>query len=341
MKALVKKGLGAENVLLMEIPEPKLKENEIKIKVHAAGICGTDLHIIADEYPANYPVAMGHEFSGTVEELGSAVKDFSIGDRVVSLTAVETCGKCSYCYEGLLMLCENRKSIGSGVNGAFAEYLKVPEHLAFKIPETVSMDEAVLSEPLACMVRCVIERGTVKAGDDVLISGPGTIGLLTMQLANVSGGRCIVLGTSNDLERLRLAKELGAAEIIVVDQENAFDRIKELTNSKGVDVAFECAGAEVSAQNCLKLLKKTGLYVQVGLFASSINFDMNLALTKEINLTNGYASERTSWVRTLKLLEEGKVKVAPLISTILPIEKWAEGVDLSKNKLAFKVLLKP
>jgi L-iditol 2-dehydrogenase len=341
MNALVKKGLGLENVVLMDISEPEIKENEIKIKVHAAGICGTDLHIIADEYPANYPVVMGHEYSGTVVEVGSLVEDFSVGDKVVSLTAVETCGKCSYCYEGLLMLCENRRSIGSGVNGAFAEYLKVPEHLAFTIPKNVSMEEAVLSEPLACMVRCVIERGSVKAGDDVLISGPGTIGLLTMQLANISGGRCIVLGTSHDMERLELAKELGAAEIIVVDKENASERIKELTNGKGVDVAFECAGVEISAQNCLKLLKKTGLYVQVGLFPSLINFDMNLALTKEVNITNGYASERTSWVKTLKLLEEGKVKVSPLISTILPIEEWAKGVEMSRNKTAFKVLLKP
>jgi L-iditol 2-dehydrogenase len=341
MKALVKKGLGVENVQLVDLPEPEIKDNEIKIKVHASGICGTDLHIIADEYPANYPVVMGHEYSGTVTEIGHSVEGFSIGDRVVSLTAVETCGKCYYCYKGHLMLCEKRKSIGSGVNGAFAEYLKVPAHLAFKIPENVSMEEAVLSEPLACMVRCVIERGSVKAGDDVLISGPGAIGLLTMQLANISGGRCIVLGTSHDLERLELAKKLGASEIIVVDQENAFEKINALTNGKGVDVSFECAGVEISAQNCLKLLKKTGLYVQVGLFPASINFDMNLALTKEINITNGYASERTSWVRTLKLLEEEKVKVAPLISTIMPIEEWANGVEMSKNKTAFKVLLKP
>lgn len=341
MKALVKKERGFENVQLLEIPEPAIKDNEIKVKIHAAGICGTDLHIIADEYPANYPVVMGHEYSGTVTEVGSNVDGFQIGDRVVSLTAVETCGRCTYCYEGLLMLCEKRKSIGSGVNGAFTEYLKVPAHLAFKIPDNVSMEEAVLSEPLACMVRCVIERGSVKAGDDVLISGPGAIGLLTMQLAIASGGKATVLGTSGDLERLKLASELGASDIIIVDQENTVERMQEITKSKGFDVAFECAGAEPSANNCLTLLKKTGLFVQVGLYASSINFDMNLALTKEINITNGYASERTSWVTALKLLEQKKVQTLPLISTVLPLEDWKQGVNMSLNKTAFKVLLKP
>src|SRR5690606_1372996 len=150
MKALMKNGPGSDNVCLAELAEPKCKPDEIKIKVHAAGICGTDLHIIKDEYPCDYPVVMGHEYSGTVVETGSEVTRFRVGDRLASLTAVVTCGKCPYCREGLLMLCDQRKSIGSGVNGAFAQYLTVPAHLAFPVPDNVSLDEAALCEPLAC-----------------------------------------------------------------------------------------------------------------------------------------------------------------------------------------------
>ena len=139
MKALRKKAKGFEGVGLDDIPEPVPKPNEVKIKVHAAGICGTDLHIVKDEYPANYPVVLGHEYSGTIVELGSEVKGFKPGDRVISLTAVVTCGHCRFCYEGLLMLCPERKSIGSGVDGAMAEYLVVPSHLVYKIPDSVSM----------------------------------------------------------------------------------------------------------------------------------------------------------------------------------------------------------
>lgn len=341
MKALLKLGKGLENVGLKEMPEPEVKDDQIKIKIHAAGICGTDLHIIKDEYPANYPVIMGHEFSGIVVEVGKNVDRFNINDRVVSLTAVVTCGDCKYCKAGLLMLCELRKSIGSGVNGVFAEYISVPANLAFKVPETISLDEAALTEPLACIVRCVIERGSVKPGHNVIVSGPGPIGLLTAQVAKASGGHVTVLGVSNDRKRLELSKELGADEIIMIDTDEGMSKMNEMIDSKGFDVAFECSGVEVSANNCLKFLNKTGLYVQVGLFGKSINFDFDLALMKEINITNGFASEPSSWEIALRLLERRQVNVRPLISNKLSINEWKKGFEISDKKQGYKVLLDP
>jgi len=341
MKALLKESKGPEGVVLRNIKEPEPLKNELKIKVHAAGICGTDIHIMRDEYPCNAPVILGHEYSGIVEEVGSEVQGFKKGDRVISLTAVVTCGNCKFCHEGLLMLCDERLSIGSGVNGAMAEYLVVPAHLAFKIPDEVSLDEAALCEPLACVVRSVIEKATVKAGDYVLVSGPGTMGLLTMQVAMASGGKVVVTGTSIDKERLALAKKLGAYDTIVVDQEDTYKRAEEITDGWGFDVAFECAGAAPSANTCLKLLKKTGLYVQVGLYGKSIQFDHDLALKKEINMTNSYASERTSWERALRLLKFKQVNVAPLSSVKLPIEEWQKGFDMAINKEGYKILLMP
>jgi L-iditol 2-dehydrogenase len=341
MKALLKESRGTGDIVLKDIKEPEPRKNELKIKVHAAGICGTDIHIMRDEYPCNAPVVLGHEYSGIVEEVGSEVQGFKKGDRVISLTAVVTCGNCKFCYEGLLMLCDNRLSIGSGVNGAMAEYLVVPAHLAFKIPDEISLDEAALSEPLACVVRSVIEKATVKAGDYVLVSGPGTMGFLTMQVAMASGGKVVVTGTSIDKERLALAKKLGAYDTIVVDQEDAYKRTEEITEGCGFDVAFECAGAAPSANTCLKLLKKTGLYVQVGLYGESIQFDHDLALKKEINMTNSYASERTSWERALRLLKFKQVNVAPLVSAKLPIEEWQKGFDMAINKEGYKILLMP
>lgn len=341
MKALLKTKKGLNGVELLEIEEPRVKSHELKVKIHAAGICGTDMHIIHDEYSCNYPVIMGHEYSGIVVEIGNDVTNFQVGDRIVSLTAAVKCEECTYCRSGLYMLCEKRLSIGSGVNGAFAEVMVIPEKIAYKIPDNVSLDEAVLTEPLACMVRCVIERGTVKAGDYVLVSGPGAIGLLTMQVAAASGGNVIVIGTSQDKARLNLASELGAFATIIIDEEDVQNRISEITRNAGVDVAFECAGVGPSANNCLKLLKKTGLFVQVGLYGKKVEFDMDLALTKEINITNGFASEPTSWERALRLLEMKKVNVAPLISTKLPLYEWENAIELVDNKEAFKVLFVP
>lgn len=341
MKALLKKTRGAEGVAFEHIPEPVPGRNEIKIKVHAAGICGTDIHIIRDEYPSKSPVVMGHEYSGTVQEVGPDVTGFKPGDRVVSLTAVVTCGSCKYCYEGLLMLCNRRLSIGSGVNGAFAEYLTVPAHLAFKIPEGVSLDEAAICEPLACVVRGVIERGKVNAGDYVFVSGPGLIGQLTMQVAAACGAKVVMAGTSIDKERLTLASKLGAMDIVVVDKEDVVKRALDITEGCGFDAAFECAGVSASADTCLKVLKKTGYYGQVGLFGKKVEFDHDLALMKEINITNSYASERTSWEKALRLLKYRQINVAPLIGPRLPLEEWEKGFDMAMNKEGYKILLFP
>ncbi len=341
MKGLHKLTSGADGIGLREVPEPAAGCGQLKIRVHAAGICGTDIHIMLDEYPSNHPVILGHEFSGIVEEVGRDVQDFEPGDRVVSLTAVVTCGHCVYCHEGIPMLCEERLSIGSGVDGAMAEYVVVPSRLAFKIPAGVSLDEAALCEPLACVVRSVIERATVKAGDYVLVSGPGTIGLLTMQLAIASGGRVVVAGTAVDTERLQLAIKLGALAVIDVTAEDAAAKAAAITGGAGFDVAFECAGAAPSADTCLRLLKKRGLYVQVGLYGRKIEFDLDLALKKEIAVTNSYASARTSWVRALRMLEHRQVDVRPLISAILPLSDWRKGFEIAVNKKGYKILLKP
>jgi L-iditol 2-dehydrogenase len=341
MKALVKKGKGVEGIELEDIQEPTIKPDEIKVKIHAAGICGTDLHIMDDEYPYISPVVMGHEYSGRVIEVGSEVNNFQIGDRIVSLTAVHTCGSCSYCKQGLLMLCDQRKSIGSGVNGAFAEYMVIPAKSAYKIPENVTLDEAVLTEPLACAVRCIMERGRVNSGDFVLISGPGTIGMLALQVAMANGGNVVVIGTSHDLERLNLAKELGAIAAINVEETNLFERLMELTNQKGFDVAIECSGVEASLDNCIHLLRKQGLLIQMGLFGKKIPFNSDLALMKELSFANGFATEPSSWDIALRLLEYNHVRVTPLISNKITLDNWQEGFRLAKQKVGYKTFLLP
>jgi L-iditol 2-dehydrogenase len=341
MKALMKKALGPHGVAIEEIPEPRPADNEIKIRIHGGGICGTDLHIIKDEYPSSMPVVMGHEYSGVVVEAGRAVRDFKPGDRVVSLTAAVTCGTCVYCREGLIMLCEQRLSIGSGVNGAFAEYMVVPAHLAFIIPDEVSLDEAVLCEPLACVVRAVTERNIIRPGDYVYVSGPGAIGQLTMQVAAASGGIVVVAGTSTDRDRLKLAAALGAHSVLIAGEDDIKKRTAEITDGRGFDIAFECAGAGKSAQTCLEVLKKTGRYAQVGLYGSTVEFDHDLALKKEIAISNSFASERSSWERTLRLLKYHRVNLTPLISARFPLEKWREAFDMALGREGFKIIFTP
>jgi L-iditol 2-dehydrogenase len=344
MKALVKykHGDGSEHGMRLEdLPEPKPKKGELKVKVIAAGICGTDLHIMNDEFAnCKPPVIMGHEYVGTVEELGENVSGFSKGDYVVSMTGTNTCGRCRYCREGLLMLCDQRRPLGARINGVFAEYLTISADLAFKVPDEIqAKDEFAICEPFACVVRNVVERATVKAGDIVLISGPGVIGLFAVQLAKLQGAYVIASGTPMDEHRLRMAKQLGA-DIIVSDPQE-LPNIVAKTNSYGVDVAFECAGIAASSQACLESLRKQGLYSQMGVFGKEVLMDMNKFLFKEIQITNSYASERSSWEIALRLLKNKQVKFTPLISERVPLENWEEGFNFAIEKKGFKVLLIP
>lgn len=342
MKALVKTKLGPDCMKYMDVPEPVPGDHDIKVKVYACGICGTDIHLMHDTYPSNPPIITGHEFSGVVAEVGKDVTDFKVGDRIVTLTAIETCEECEWCRQGLRMLCPQRKSVGSGIDGGFAEYVILPARHAFRLPEGVSLKTAALCEPLACVVRSVCERTTVHAGDYVLVSGAGVMAQLTAQVAHANGGVVIMTGLASDAERFAMAKRLGGVkETVRVDEDGALEKILALTGGMGPHVAYECAGVASSADFCLRALRKTGTYAQVAIPGKPIPMDMDMALYKEIVLTNSYASERTSWLTALSLLENHLINIDPLASTTLPLEQWEEGFRQTIAKTGFKVLLMP
>lgn len=341
MKALVKTKLGPDCMHFMDVEEPTPGAGDIKVKVFACGVCGTDLHLMHDTFPSKPPIITGHEFCGFVCEVGEGVTKFKVGDRVVTLTAVETCEECEWCRQGLRMLCPERKSVGSGRNGGFAEYVVIPAKHAFHIPDGVKMTAAAMSEPLACVVRSVCERAHVKAGDFVLVSGAGIMGQITAQVAKANGGIVIMTGLKNDTERFAIAKKLGVYATVRVDEEGALEKILAMTGGAGPQLAFECAGVAASADFCLRALQKTGQYLQVAIPGKPIPMDMDMALYKEITISNSFASERTSWLIALELLAHKMVDMEPLASSILPLDQWEEGFRRTIDKEDFKVLLMP
>jgi len=341
MKALVKFCPGPDGLKIMDMPEPVPLPGELKIEVYAAGICGTDLHIMHDEYPCEMPVILGHEYAGVVTEMGSDVHGFSLGDKVVSLTAARTCGTCRYCTEELPMLCDERKSIGYGIHGAFAKYITIPAWLALKVADALPFETAAICEPLACVVHGVIERSDIKAGDYVLVSGPGTIGQLAAQVAKTCGAQVAVAGTAQDCARLALAMSLGADATLQANTDTAEQTAKAFTQGNGFDVAIECAGAAASAAFCLRALRKNSLYAQLGIFGKTISFDMDMALFKEIRITNSFGTKSTSWVTALRLLEAGRITVAPLTSKKFPLEEWQTAFARAQARQGYKILLSP
>jgi len=341
MKGLMKTQLGAGNVEIREVPEQKPGPGEVMIEVRAAGICGTDIHIWKDEYRSVPPMIMGHEGSGVIAALGEGVDGFSVGDRVTSETFAKFCGRCFFCKRGKPNLCPERKSIGTHLNGFFAKYLIIRASAVHRLPDNVSFWAGALSEPLACCVHGILGRIPVTAGDWVVISGPGTIGLLSLQLAKADGGKAIVLGTDKDEERLALARRLGADEAINVQRQDPLPVIQERTEGLGADLAIECAGAAASFNQCLKLTRKGGRISQGGLFGKPVSTDLELVAMKELEVFGFFSHVPSAWDRVLKLMAEGKVLTEPLVSHRLALREWKMGFSFMEKGEGLKILLLP
>ena len=201
MLAVVKTGPGSENVLLQRMPEPEPTAGQVRIRVLATGICGTDVHVAHDEYAHEAPVIMGHEILGVVESVGAGVETGLLGSRVACETYFSTCGLCDWCRAGRPNLCPNRRSIGSFENGGFARFLVLPAINLHRLPDSLEGIEGVLSEPLACVAQCLLDPPVVNPGDRVLVTGPGAMGQIAAQVARAQGGSVTVAG----LERGRSA----------------------------------------------------------------------------------------------------------------------------------------
>jgi len=341
MKGLMKTRSGVGNVEIQEIPDPLPGPGEVMIEVKAAGICGTDIHIWKDEYRSVPPMIMGHEGSGTIAALGDGVHGLAIGDRVTTETFAKFCGRCFFCKQGKINLCPERKSIGTHLNGFFTKYLIIRASAVHPLPEGISFSAGALSEPLACCVHGILERTPLSAGDWVLISGPGTIGLISLQLAKAGGGKALVLGMDKDEERLALAKQLGADVTINVQREDPASRVLELTEGLGADMAIECAGAAASFNQCLKLVRKGGRISQAGLFGKTVEVDVELVAMKELEVIGFFGHVPSAWDRGLKLMAEGKVLTEPLVSHRLPLTEWNLGFSLMEKGEGLKILLLP
>lgn len=341
MKAVMKVARGEGHVEVREADVPRPGPGQALIRVRAAGICGTDLHIYHDEFKTNPPVILGHEVAGEVVAAGSET-DAPVGARVTTETYFSTCGQCRYCRDGHTNLCLQRKSIGSGVNGGFTDYVVVPVQNLHVLPETIDFEAGALTEPLACVVHGVLNMRTVNAGDVAVIAGPGAIGLLALQVVKAAGATVVMLGTDADAHRLALARELGADYTLNVQQEDAAAQVVAITDEGlGADVVYECSGAGPAASALLPLVRRRGRYAQIGLFGKPVAWDLDQVCYKELTVTGSNASVPSSWQRALRLMAAGTVRTAPLITHRYPVTAWREAFDVFEAKAGVKTLFLP
>ena len=340
MKALVKTAVGKGALGLQSIPDPVPAGDEVLLKIGAAGICGSDLHILAGEYPCKPPVVLGHEFNGTITSMGRNVSGWAVGDRVVSMPFAVVCGTCQFCQAGEYGLCPSRLSYGSGVNGGFAEYLAVKASRIFRLPDYLDPIAAAVIEPLACSVKAVYDVAALQPGETAIVIGPGPVGLLTLQAARAAGGRVTLVGLKSDAERLSLGKDLGAEEIVFADEPDS-SAYKRMIGDGGVDAVFECSGGGAALGMAFKCCKIKGRVIQVGLFGRAIKIDPDPIVMKDLTIKGTFASSQNSWETTMQLVNSQKIRLSEIVSDVYPFEEWEEAFTQANSRTRLKVVFKP
>jgi threonine dehydrogenase-like Zn-dependent dehydrogenase len=287
------------------------------------------------------PIILGHEFSGVIAKIGKEVKNIKVGDPVVAEPNIP-CGTCYFC----LMsehnyFCENLEATGVTINGAFAEYVKIKAFNVFKIPESFSLDEAALIEPLACCVRGIDQAG-IKVGDTVAIIGAGPVGLLLLQLIKMSGASRVIQTDMEDA-RLKLSSDLGADHTINVSKEDPEETIMRLTNGHGVDVAIEAVGDPKAITQAMKVTRRGGRLNIFGVSPQDAVWEVKPfeLYNKELTITTSYRSPFT-FQRAIKIASSGKVKLKPLISHTFKLEEIHRAFEVAEKKLekSVKILIK-
>jgi len=328
--AVGKLAAGVGNLGLREQPVRPPGAGEATIEVIAAGICGTDLHIADDEFPSDPPVTMGHEVTGEVVAVGTGVADAWLGARVTVETYFYYCNECEACRSGSPNLCDNRKSIGSHVDGGFTRWLTLPARNLHRLPDRVGRYAGALAEPLACVANCLFDPPIIDPGDRVLVIGPGTMGLLTAQAARAAGGQVTLVGLDRDRQRLALADSLGIDTLVIGEGDPATP-----------DVVCDCSGSEAGAQMGLAAIRKGGKYIQVGIFGRDVSVPLDNVLYRELPYTSGFASTPTSWRRAMLLLEHGLVQLDPLVTEAVPLAEWERAFEATRAGAGMKFVLDP
>jgi threonine dehydrogenase-like Zn-dependent dehydrogenase len=338
MKALVYEGPRIMNIRRQPVPQPG--PHEVLIRVVYTGICGSELSgYLGQNSLRKPPLVMGHEFSGLIERTGSEVSpELAVGMRV-TVNPLISCYRCDYCLQGQQQLCRHRGLIGAKYPGSFAEFVVVPEQAVVPLPETMSMEDGALVEPLACAVRAA-EQAEPSPNDTVLIVGMGPIGLFTLQALTIHGVRRIVAVDKNTA-RLRMAERLGAIPIDA-GREDPVRFVHEMTYGRGATVTVDAVGAEITRMQCVRAVAPGGRVVFAGLHDGESKLPINDIIRSEIRVFGSFAYSASNFAEALQWLMEGRVTLNQWVVKE-PLEKGAECFERLLNDPGdvAKILLVP
>jgi len=348
MRNLTLKALVLEeykHFVYKDVPEPVLETNDVLVRVRACGICGSDVHGMDGSTGRRIPpLIMGHEASGVIAGVGSNVKTIQPGARVTFDSTVY-CGTCFYCRRGDINLCNHRRVLGVSCdeyhqNGAFAEFVTVPQHIIYPLPEKISFAQSAMVEPCSVAYHAV-ERTPPSLNDTAVVVGAGIIGLLVVQILRAAKWRQII-ALDIEPDKLELACKLGADIGLKPDRDDVISRIKKMTENRGADAAFDAVGIDTSFKTAIGTLRKGGALTLIGNLSSNVNLPLQTVVTGEFTI-NGSCASRGEYPACLDMIAAGTVRVDSLITAVAPLaegDRWFRRL-YQKEKGLLKVILEP
>tara|TARA_Y200000002_G_scaffold1504_1_gene1510 strand:+ start:7804 stop:8826 length:1023 start_codon:yes stop_codon:yes gene_type:complete len=338
MKALVKSS-SERGIWLENIPEPKCDTNDVKIRITHSSICGTDLHIYKwDEWAQktlDVPLVIGHEFCGIVEEIGPGVTHYKHGQRVSGEGHI-TCGNCRNCRAGKRHLCQKSSGIGVHKDGAFAEYLVIPESNVWPIHDEIPSEIASFFDPFGNAVHSSLSYEMV--GEDVLITGAGPIGMMSVAICKFVGARNVVI-TDIDDYRLKLAKKMGATKTINVSKSSIAEFYPQLNMTSGFDVGLEMSGNPEAFRSMLEHMYHGGKVALLGLLPDSTRINWDDIIFKGLRVKGIYGREMyDTWYKMTQMLRSG-LDISQVVTHKLSIDQYEEAFNIMETGECGKIVL--
>ncbi|MBN2556332.1 MAG: zinc-dependent dehydrogenase [Anaerolineales bacterium] len=340
---------GTNQIKVVQRPRPTVGSREALLRVEACGVCGTDLRILRaghQRIPEGANRILGHELSGVIEAVGSDVTGLQVGTRV-ALAPNMGCGRCDMCIRGFTNLCPAYTSFGVVIDGGFAEYMLITAEAIsqgniYPLPDNVSFQAAAMNEPLACCFHG-LSACHVQPGDDMLVIGMGSIGLMTMQLGRLMGVRRMITANTSSYRRER-SLELGADVAVNPSEQDLVEAVLEATDGRGVDVAIVAAPSSIAQQQCLELAAKHG---RINFFgglpkgSEMTTINANLVHYKELTITGTTGQTVAEYRTTMKLLSTGRLNIDPLVTGRFALKDTPAAIENTKSKIGVKTMIFP
>ena len=344
MQALVNYAAQPRSVELREVLVPEIGPDDVLLSVQAVGICGSDLHqyLGLQSWKVNYPVVLGHEFSGVIAQAGANVGRFAEGDRVVSETAAVIDPSSAYSRRGLYNLDPTRLGFGYGVNGAMTRFVKVPERCLHPIPAHLSFETAALTEPCCVAYNATCGNSHLNPGDSVAVIGPGPIGLLCALMARIAGaGHVAVIGIPADAHRLDVAKKLGADTVLGSKGENVVEWTRAFGDGFGFDLVVDAAGVSATLKLALEIVRPAGQISKVGWGPQPLNFSLDPLVAKAVTLQGSFSHNWPIWEKVIALLASGRLDLAHVLNRVGPLDDWHDLFEEMHSGRIVKAVIKP